>query len=179
MNRDGVMQPRGDGRRCQGLPQAVAVRMSHDIQMPYVTSSVRLLWERKRRLAQHDAVAHGHLASGVVPSIEMTELHAEHSSLKAIHPIVVAQLVVVISRRLGVVAQAADASCDLIIVCRNGSAFAIGSQVFAWIKAEASKAAHASRKTATIEGAMSLRGVFDQRQPVPLAQFHEGVHLSH
>jgi len=50
------------------------------------------------------------MASGVIPSIEMTELHAEDSSLKAIHPIIEAQLVVVISRRLGEDEQTEDAS---------------------------------------------------------------------
>src|SRR5262245_27359498 len=136
MQRDGIMYASSNTRCDEGLLQPIVLCMAHDIEMPDMTATFSFVWKCERCIAQERLVARGHLAPCGVPAFEMTQFHAEHSPLQAVHTVVEAQLFMPISPRLGVVTQRTDPGGDRIVVGGDPPTFSIGTEILTGIETE-------------------------------------------
>src|SRR5436305_1687943 len=86
------------------------------------------------------------VTSTVEPSSELLilQLAPQDGALEGVHPIVEADLIVVVALLLRVVAQRAQPSGDSVIVRDDGPTFSIGPQVLTGVEAEAAAEAEGS-----------------------------------
>ena len=93
----------------------------------------------------------------------MTQFHAEHSPLQAVHTVVKTQLFMPISPGLGVVPQRSDPGGDSIVIGGDRPSFSIGTEILTRIETETPDPPDRPRPAAMVHGAMRLSGIFDQR----------------
>src|SRR5262249_11075804 len=130
----------------------VAFRESRLGQLQFRTTGQKLLVPRCQATASR------------VPMIEVRQLDAEHGGLHPFHAGIESNLEMLVSARLGMIAQRTYTLRQDLIVRNDGAGFAETTEVLSRVKAEASGAPERSDAAAVIPGAMCLRGVFDQRQ---------------
>src|SRR5205809_798845 len=105
--------------------------------MPDVPPARRFNRQLKRKASEESGVAVGAAAASLGPLAEVLELHAQHRALHRVHAVVEADFIVVIALPLAVIAQAAEAVGDGVVVRDHRAGLAVGPQVLAGIKAKA------------------------------------------
>src|SRR6185437_2027370 len=90
---------------------------------------------------------------------------------------IAAQTFVLIFDARTVVAQQANLLGHRVIVSRNGSAIAEGTEILAGIEAEAGRVSQSAGAASLIAGTVSLGGVLDHLQSARLSQGVDGVHV--
>ena len=88
--------------------------------------------------------------------------------MDAFHAGVVADFDVVVSAVLGVIAEAADAGGDGVVIGDDRAGFAEGAEILARVEAETADAADRADTAALMLGTVSLGGIFDEGETVPV-----------
>src|SRR5262245_41048464 len=96
-----------------------------------------------------------------VPFVQFTQLYIQNGGLKAVHAVIVPDLVVVIALALPVIAQRARARRKSVVIRYQRPALAVCAEVFARVKAETCHGSELTDPPPFIERAMRLSGVFD------------------
>ncbi len=85
---------------------------------------------------------------------------------------------VVVPSVLAVVAQAAQARCQSLVVGDDGPRFAKASQILSGIKAETADAAQRADAPLVAICAVRLRGIFDQQQIVAFGDLRQRIEIA-
>src|SRR6266566_9071065 len=112
-----------------------------------------------------------------VPSVEPPQLNRENRRLKAVHSIIVPDLIVEVPLALGVIAQGAGAPRDRHIIGNQSSAFTVCSQILAGIKTEASNFSQLANSLAPIACSMCLRGILNNGYSIFISNCVDAVHI--
>src|SRR6476469_9848700 len=107
----------------------------------------------------------------------MLQFDIQYSTLKPVHPVVVADIRMEIPRNFTMTAQSTRQFCDFVIICGQRPAFAIGAQVLSGIEAESSRMPKTSHSLSAISCAVRLAGVFDEREPMKAGDFADRVNI--
>ena len=110
------------------------------------------------KLSKGFVVLCGVLAAERIPAVQLPQLHLEHGSLDSIHATIPADHAVVILSRLAVIAKDTNFFIDPGVVCHHPSGFAEGSEVLAWVKAEAAGVAQRASFSPFVFRTVSLGG---------------------
>src|ERR1700674_275269 len=131
---------------------------AHDVKMIDTLCPRSLHREDYRilHLCKQLMVAVGKITPRFMPFGKVAKFHREPSRLNGVQPTIVAFDIVVILFRLAVVADHLHPLRHSLIVCRDSSALATGSQILAGIKTESSRLPH---RTGTLPGIFLLREV--------------------
>jgi hypothetical protein len=80
---------------------------------------------------------------------------------------------------LAVVPKQPNFLSKLSVICDNRPSFAERSEIFAWIKAEATREANGARLASLVRGSVSLTRIFDDSQSAFSGNFSYGAHVRH
>ena len=161
--------------RCRARPDvfgehsAIDAVEQHDVEMPNVAGGICAVGScRPGTSASSSWYSRSVTPARRVPLVEMRQLHVEHRALDAFHSGVVTDFDVIVPAVLSVVAEAADAGGDGVVIGDDRAGFAKGAEVLAGVEAEAADAADRADAAALMLGAVSLGGILDQRKAVSI-----------
>src|SRR5947207_14921764 len=104
------------------------------------------------------------LMTRVGPAMQLQQLHLEHGSLNFIHATVPGDHAVVILSRLAVIPKDPNFFIDSGVVCYHPSSFTEGSEVLAWVEAEAASVAQCASSLTFVFRAVGLGSILDYDQ---------------
>lgn len=163
------------------VTQGVTPVTFDDVEVVTGFSIIGIAWKQDAAVPEQLAVSPGEFAAARVPVVQPRKFGAKHGGLQRIEPGVVAALLMCVVRDAAVVAQHSDASGEVGIVRGHGASLAPRAEIFARIKAEASRRANRAcvNLTAVDRGAraMSLAGILDELEVVLIRDFEQILHL--
>ena len=162
MQRNGIVECRGDAILREMLPQAVSILRLDDVE---VIDVVRVAVADRRcypvDVAQELAVERSHVSPLLRPSAQVLELGCEHRALNGLHPIVVPDRHVVIARDLAVRPQQLRTLIERFVVGDQRACLAERAEVLAGIEAEGRDRAEVADLDAPPAREMRLSRILD------------------
>src|SRR5215211_1306091 len=108
-----------------------------------------------------------------IPLIEVLKFYGKHSSLEAIHAIVIPDFVVQVSLALGVITERTRAARYGCIVRDQSASFPVRAEVFTRIKTETRNFAKLTYAFALVPCSVRLRSIFDHWHAALLCDRHD------
>src|SRR5215469_6405263 len=149
------------------LANSIAIFRIYHEQVINAFGFWRILWNFDIRAGEQIAIKTGSRLTFRGPVIEMLHLNVQHCSLKTIHSIVVAHILVKVTRTFAVATQLAHQIGNLVIVRSQRATFTICTKVFPGIETECRSMLESADAFATVFCAVSLTGIFDHQQAMP------------
>src|SRR5690349_18279637 len=177
MDGDRIVDARIDAAIRERALEVVAMPGTNRIDVVDVAASRHDPRDPESRRAKKGIVVCGMPAPRTGPRVEMSELHAQDGALQALHPVIESLDDVVITPLLAPVSQDSERVRVLGAVGRDEPGFAIRSKILARVEAEASEVADASDTAPFVLGAVRLRGVLDDDEPVAARDLDNRIHV--
>src|SRR5690554_2986172 len=138
MNRHRIMKTGADTRVVQPGSQKLTTWAPDSVDVVDVPAANRLCrWDRDVRFREQLIVERGVPSPRIGPCVEVAQFDPQDCTLDAVHSIVEALYVVMVTAALPPIAKHSDFLCMARIAGYNDAAFAAGTEIFSRIEAEA------------------------------------------
>src|SRR5262249_24002758 len=119
----------------------------------------------------------GILLAALGPGVKVRKLYSQNCALKSVKARIQADPFVVVLFMGTVNPKGPKLIRKSLVISRNKTAVTHAAKVLRRIKAETSDPCDRSDALSVFVSANGLRSVFDDRDPVPLADLHQGFHI--
>jgi hypothetical protein len=168
--RHGVVDAGGDAPLLEELRELVAARGAHDVEVVHVPAARPLGGETEIHTVEAGRVARGEAPAVVVHGIQAAQEHAAHRGLDVIEAKIEANLGMHVLVEPAVVADPAAPNRHGVVIGHDHAAVAHHVEILRRIEGKGARATEAADLLVLPLGAVSLRAIFEQPEPVRLAQ---------
>src|ERR1044071_1685079 len=164
--------------RSKKIFQLISMGSFNDVLMVDALPIFKFRWCFERQTGEFVAVCRRYLAPSPIVAVEGRQFHSQHSGLQFVQAAVPAVNGMIVFFRLAMHAQQSNRSRQFTVVGEYDPAIAIAGQIFNRPQTHGGDRSKTSRALATINGALCLRRIFDDRNSTVAGDLADSIHVA-